>query len=88
MSMIQKAGSSLTDPNHLNHAQNIFKDTGIKFTCEEKHHLCAVIGSDDFKSEYVRKKITNWTQEIIKLNRVFKNTTACCIHNLLPRSSP
>ena len=72
MSMSQKAGSLLTDSNHLNHAQNIFKDTGIKFTCEGKRHLGAVIGSDDFKSEYVREKITNWTQEIIKLTEYSK----------------
>ena len=31
---------------------------------EGKRHLGAVIGSDDFKSEYVLEKITNWTQEI------------------------
>ena len=34
--------------------------------------LGAVIGSDDFKSEYVREKITNWTQEIIKLTEYSK----------------
>ena len=65
MSMIQKSGSSLKI--QITHAQNIFRDTGIKFTCEGKRHLGVVIGSDDFKSEYVREKITNWTQEIIKL---------------------
>ena len=63
MSMNQNAGSS---SNHLDHANNIFKDTAIKFTCDRKHHSGTVIGSDDFKSEYVREKITNWTQEIIK----------------------
>ena len=51
----------IKNPNHLDHAQNIFKDTGIKITCEGKRHLSAVIGSEDFKSEYVREKITNWT---------------------------
>ena len=62
----------IKNPNHLDHAQNIFKDTGIKFTCEGKRHLGAVIGSDDFKSEYVREKITNLTQEIIKLTEYSK----------------
>ena len=78
----------IKNPNHFDHAQNIFKDTGIKITCEGKHHLRAVIGSEDFKSEYVREKISNWPQEIIKLTEYSKNTTACCIHNLLQRSSP
>ena len=62
----------IKNPNHLDHAQSSFKDTGIKFTCEGKRHLGAVIGSDDFKSEYVREKITNWTQEIIKLTEYSK----------------
>ena len=57
----------IKNPNSLDHAQNIFKDTGIKINCEGKCHLGAVIGSEDFKSAYVREKITNWTQEIIKL---------------------
>ena len=62
----------IKDPNYLDHAQNILKDTGIKFTCEGKRYFGAVIGSDDFKSEYVREKITNWTQEIIKLTEYSK----------------
>ena len=62
----------IKNPNHLDHAQNIFKDTGIKITCGGKRHLGAVIGSEDFKSEYVRKKITNWTQKIIKLTEYSK----------------
>ena len=57
----------IKNPNHLDHSQNISKETGIKISCEGKRHLGAVIGSEDFKSEYVREKITNWTQEIIKL---------------------
>ena len=47
----------IKNPNHLEHADNIFKDTGVKITCEGKRHLGAVIGSDDFKSEYFREKI-------------------------------
>ena len=35
----------IKNPNHLDHANNIFKDTGIKFTCEGKRHLGAVIDS-------------------------------------------
>ena len=34
--------------------------------------LGAVIDSEDFKSEYVCKKITNWTQQIIKLTEYSK----------------
>ena len=66
MSMNQKADPS-SKIKIIDHAKSIFKDTTIKFTCEGKRHLGAVIGSDDFKSEYVREKIINWTQEIIKL---------------------
>ena len=63
----------IKNPNNLDHTQNIFKDTGIKITCEEKRHLGAVIGSEDLKSAYVREKITNWTQEIIKLTEYSKH---------------
>ena len=44
----------------------------LKFTCEGKRHLGAVIGSGDFKSEYVHEKIANWTEEIIKLTEYSK----------------
>ena len=63
----------IKNQNHLDHAQNISKETGIKISCEGKRHLGAVIGSEDFKSEYVREKITNWTQEIIKLTEYMHN---------------
>ena len=55
------------NPNNLDHAQNIFKDTGIKITCEGKRHLGAVIGNEHFKYAHVREKITNRIQEKIKL---------------------
>ena len=35
----------IKNPDHLDYANNIFKDTGIKFTCEGKRHLGAVIDS-------------------------------------------
>ena len=47
----------IKNPNRLDHAQNIFKDTGIKFTCEGKRQLDAVIGSDDFNSFMVEAVI-------------------------------
>ena len=78
----------IKNPNHLDHTQNIFKDTGIKFTCKGKHHLGAVIGSDDFKPEYVCEKITNWTQEIIKLTEYSKTQPHAAYAIFLPRSSP
>ena len=62
----------IKNSNHLDHAQNILKETGIKFTCEGKRYLGVVIGSGDFKSEYFCEKITNWTQGIIKLTEYSK----------------
>ena len=35
----------IKNPNHLDHAENIFQDTCIRITCKGKHHLGAVIGS-------------------------------------------
>ena len=62
----------IKDAEKLNHAQDIFNDTGIKFTCEGKRHLGAVIGSNDFKSEYVREKVDTWIEEIERLTEYSK----------------
>ena len=49
----------IKNPNSLDHAQNIFKDTGIKITCEGKRHSGPVIGSEDFKSAYYQLDTRN-----------------------------
>ena len=44
----------LKDANNLELAKSIFKGTSIKFTVSGKQNLGAVIGSEFFKSEYIK----------------------------------
>ena len=49
------------------------KETNIKFTVSGKLHLGAVIGSESFKSEYVKEKVQTWCNEILKLSEIAKS---------------
>ena len=48
-------------------AQNIFRDTGINISVEGRKHLGAVLGSQDFKESFVRRKVDKWVQQVEKL---------------------
>ena len=56
---LSKTWLIIKNTNSLDHAHNIFKDTGIKITCEGKRHSGAVIGSEDFKSAYYQLDTRN-----------------------------
>ena len=60
------------DPNELENAKNIFSDTAIKYTIEGKRHLGAAIGSESFKSAYIKEKVRLWCNEITKLSEFAK----------------
>ena len=60
------------DPNELEYAKNIFSDTAIKYTIEGKRHLGAAIGSESFKSAYIKEKVRLWCNEITKLSEFAK----------------
>ena len=42
---------------YIDLATFVFKDAGINITPRGKRHLGAVIGSDEFKKEYVAEKV-------------------------------
>ena len=63
----------LKDANDLELAKSLFKETNIKFTVSGKRHLGAVIGSESFKSEYVKEKVQTWCNEILKLSEIAKS---------------
>lgn len=50
--------------DQLDQARQTFAGTQIKITSEGERHLGAVIGTDENKSQYINKKIDDWTQEI------------------------
>ena len=57
----------------LDTAREIFGDTGVKITITGERHLGAVIGSEDFRAEYVNSKIESWIQDVEQLSEIAKN---------------
>ncbi|MCH2405735.1 MAG: hypothetical protein MK200_06040, partial [Nitrosopumilus sp.] len=49
---------------YIDLATFVFKNAGINITSRGKRHLGAVIGSDEFKEEYIAEKIDKWILEI------------------------
>ena len=53
-------------------ARSVFKDTGVQVTIEGDRHLGAVLGSESFKHDFVKRKITSWVKDIEELSVVAK----------------
>ena len=53
-------------------AEEMFKGTGINITTHGRKHLGAVIGSIEYKEEYVRQKVEEWKAAIEKLSTISK----------------
>jgi len=56
----------------VKHAESTFKDANIKITVNGKRHLGAVIGTEEFKVEYLNEKIQIWSEEIKALSQIAK----------------
>ena len=53
---------------HLAEAERYFNGTGIKITLTGERHLGAVIGTQEFRDEYVNKKVKTWVEDIEQLS--------------------
>ena len=53
-------------------ARELFKNSSIQITSEGHEHLGAVIGSEQFKNEYVKMKVEEWKTEVLKLSEIAK----------------
>ena len=60
-------------PEMLEHANDVFKDSGITIVLEGERHLGAVIGSNDFKENFVSKKVDNWIKDLEELTDIAQN---------------
>ena len=60
-------------PELLEHAKEVFSDTGICIVLEGERHLGAVIGTAEFKESYVSKKVENWIKDIEQLSNIAQN---------------
>ena len=65
-----KSWLNIKNPESLQEAKNIFKDSQIKFTVDGKRHLGAAIGSEEFRTHYIEEKIEEWCKEISKLTEI------------------
>ena len=56
--------------NAKERAQTIFDNTKTKTTTDGQTHLGAVIGTANFKQNYMKEKINQWIQELRILNKI------------------
>ena len=59
-------------PRLVKEAEKLFKDTKINITINGKWHLGAVIGSQEYKDEYVIKKTYKIANELKNLCEIAK----------------
>ena len=62
----------IVKPSHVEYATRVFAGSGLQITTEGQRHLGAVIGSAEFKEEYVTEKIDMWISELEMLEKVVK----------------
>jgi len=55
---------------HLSTAQHTFKDTGLIITSEGQRHLGAVVGTTEYKNNFVDLKIKCWEKDVIELAKI------------------
>ena len=58
----------IVKPHHLEETNDMFKDSGLNITTQGCRHLGAVIGSNEFKNEYVSERVAEWVTELSKLS--------------------
>ena len=61
------------DPEDLEEVHQLFGVEGIKITVEGQRHVGASIGSDNFKREYVSKKVEYWVTDVENLAVIAKD---------------
>ena len=63
----------LKNEENLQFANELFQGTGIKITLSGERHLGAVIGSLEFRTEYVENKISKWINDVEQLAMIAEN---------------
>ena len=62
-------------------AQELFSEYGIEIATEGKRHLKAVIGTKEFKNEYMHDLVNNWVDDVrlpAEINMVRATVCLCC----------
>ena len=54
----------------------------VNITAEGKRHLGAVLGSQTYKDQYCKEKVTKWKAEIETLSEISKKRTTGSLHSV------
>ena len=60
----------LKEKSLLPAAKLLFGDTGIEITCDGERHVGAVIGREDARETYVKKKVEKWVKDVEELSEI------------------
>ena len=74
MGYFPKAKNSwlIVKPEKYKTAKGIFKGTNFNITNGGKRHLGAVVGTEEFKKEYVIMRVNEWVAELKLLTKIAK----------------
>ena len=61
------------DASLLVQAREIFSNTGIKISSDGERHLGDVVGSSEYRDEYINSKIEKWIKDIEQLSYIAKD---------------
>ena len=54
----------------LGEARNLFNDSNVNITIEGKRHLCAVIGSNEYRKECLKDLVNDWNNQLVLLSSI------------------
>ena len=57
----------LVKPQFLNIAREVFADTEVRVTADGHRHLGAVLGTEQYRNQYVAQKAEQWCKEVKRL---------------------
>ena len=63
----------------LQRAEEAFAGEGVQITAEGERHIGAPLGSEDFKTEFVSRKVTNWTNDVVELAAIANEEPQCAL---------
>ena len=54
----------IVNPEKYETAKSIFKDTNLNINNEGKRHLGVVVGTEEFRKEFVIIRVNDWVAEL------------------------
>jgi hypothetical protein len=62
----------LKNSNDLHRATKLFTPLGVKVSCSGERHLGAVVGTDEYKTKYVKSQVQSWVKSVEDLHKLIK----------------